>query len=156
MIRTWLNDPDLEIVRLGVIAITRLVNDREYENLPAVYTAITPLVSVTPEKLQYELRVLVTQLARRSPTETAYFLRQAMGPHPTPTRARVGRRILPEFPDETQDRLKSLLTHCQGIKGRATCEPGAPRQGTCFPCVGCISRFRQILVYFAMTGPVCG
>jgi len=117
LIRTWLNDPDLEIVRLGVIAITRLVNDREYENLPAVYTAITPLVSVTPEKLQYELRVLVTQLARRSPTETAYFLRQAMGPHPTPTLARMVRRILPEFPDETQDRLKSLLTALPRDKG---------------------------------------
>lgn len=110
LIRTWLNDDDLEIARLGVIAITKLVNDREFENLPAVYNAVNPLVVVTPDKLQYELRILITQLARRSPTETAFFLRQAMGPHPTPTLVRLIRRILPEFPEETQDRIKSLLT----------------------------------------------
>lgn len=117
LIRAWLNDTDLEIARLGVIAITRLVKDREFENLPAVYNAINPLVSVTPERLQYELRVLVSQLARRSPTETAYFLRQALGSHPTATLARLVRRILPEFPEETQDRLKSLLTALPRNKG---------------------------------------
>src|SRR5574340_257827 len=117
LIRTWLNDADLEMARLGVIAITRLANDREFENLPALYNAIGPLVSVTPDKLQYELRVLVTQLARRSPTETAYFLRQAMGPHPTPPLARMVRRILPEFPAEAQDRLKALLTALPRDKG---------------------------------------
>lgn len=117
LIRTWLSDTDLEMARLGVIAITRLANDREFENLPALYNAIGPLVSVTPDKLQYELRVLVTQLARRSSTETAYFLRQAMGPHPTPTLARMVRRILPEFPAETQDRLKTLLTALPRDKG---------------------------------------
>lgn len=110
LIRTWLSDADLETNRLGVIAITKLVNDREFENLPAVYNAVSPLLEVTPDKLQYELRMLVTQLAHRSPTETAYFLRQAMGSHPTPTLIRLVRRILPEFPVETQDRLKNLLT----------------------------------------------
>lgn len=109
LIRTWLNDSDLEMTRLGVIAITRLVHDREFENLPAVYNAITPLLEVTPEKLQYELRMLVTQLARRSPTETAYLLRQVLGSHPTATLIRLVRRILSEFPEETQERLKSLL-----------------------------------------------
>jgi len=109
LIRTWLNSPDKDMLRLGVLAITTLAADREYENLPAIYNAISPVLTITPEELQHELRQLLTQLARRSPTETSYFLRQVMGLNPTRTLARLVRRVLPEFPDEIQTRLRSAL-----------------------------------------------
>jgi len=112
LIRTWLNSSDRGMVRLGTLAITSMAADRDYDNLPAIFNAISPVLGAAPEDLQHELRQLLTQLARRSPTETGYFLRQVMGLYPTRTLARLVRRVLPEFPEEIQVRLRStLLAH---------------------------------------------
>ncbi|MHB1119870.1 MAG: hypothetical protein ACYC11_07390, partial [Bellilinea sp.] len=54
-------------------------------------------------------RALLVQLARRSPTETGYFLRQVMGSNPSPELTRLVRRVLPEFPEEIQNRIRGLL-----------------------------------------------
>ena len=109
MIRTWLNSTDQAIVRLGVLAVTTLARDRNFENLPAIFTLTGPLLTQSPGELQTELRTLLIQLARRSPTETAFFLRQVIGLQPPPMLLRIIRRCLPEFPLETQTRLRSLL-----------------------------------------------
>lgn len=109
LIRSWLSDSNLEMARLGLLAVTTLVNDRDFENLPAVYNAISPLVAETPDELQFEMRSLIVKLARRAPTETGYFLRQVMGMYPSASLFRLVRRILPEFPEEIQDRLRSML-----------------------------------------------
>lgn len=109
LIRSWLNAPDVGMVRLGVIAITTLVSDRDFENLPAVYNAIGPLLAVPLDEMKHELRALLVQLARRSPTETGYFLRQVMGSNPSPELTRLVRRVLPEFPEEIQTRMRGLL-----------------------------------------------
>lgn len=109
LIRTWLNAADTGMVRLGVLAITSLAADRDYENLPAIFNAISPVLGTTPEDLQHELLQLLIQLARRSSTETGYFLRQVIGLYPTRTLTRLIRRVLPEFPEEIQIRLRSTL-----------------------------------------------
>ncbi len=109
LIRSWLNAPDVGMVRLGVIAITTLVSDHDFENLPAVYNAVSPLLAIPPDELKHELRALLVQLAHRSPTETGYYLRQVMGSNPSPELTRLVRRVLPEFPEEIQNRMRSLL-----------------------------------------------
>ncbi|MHB8194175.1 MAG: DNA alkylation repair protein [Bellilinea sp.] len=109
IVRSWLDAPDIGMVRLGVIAITTLVSDHDFENLPAVYNAISPLLVIPHDELKHELRALLVQLARRSPTETGYFLRQVMGSNPSPELTRLVRRVLPEFPEEIQNRIRGLL-----------------------------------------------
>ncbi len=109
MIHTWLNSTDQAIVRLGVMAVTTLARDQNFENLPAIFTLSGPLLAQSPGELQAELRALLVQLARRSPAETAFFLRQVIGSRPSPMLLRIVRRCLPEFPVETQARLRSLL-----------------------------------------------
>ncbi len=109
MIHTWLNSTDQAIVRLGVMAVTTLARDQNFENLPAIFTLSGPLLAQSPGELQAELRALLVQLARRSPAETAFFLRQVIGSRPSPMLLRIVRRCLPEFPVESQARLRSLL-----------------------------------------------
>jgi len=109
LIRVWLASSDPEMVRLGVMAITSLSGDRGFENLPAIYNIVGPLLTQSPGELQNELRALLVQLVRRSPTETAYFLRQVIGLNPPPMLLRIVRRCLPEFPVETQNRLRSVM-----------------------------------------------
>jgi hypothetical protein len=109
LIRLWLSSADPAMVRLGVLAVTALAADRNFENLPAVFNTVSPLLTLSPGELQNELRNLLVQLARRSPTETAYFLRQVIGINPPPMLLRIVRRCLPEFPVETQTRLRSVL-----------------------------------------------
>ncbi len=109
MIHTWLNSTDQAIVRLGVMAVTTLARDQNFENLPAIFTLSGPLLAQSSGELQTELRALLVQLARRSPAETAFFLRQVIGSRPSPMLLRIIRRCLPEFPVESQARLRSLL-----------------------------------------------
>lgn len=109
LIRTWVNSPDEGMVRVGVMAVSTLASDDSFENLPAIYNIIGPVLSLAADDLQLELRNLLIHLARRSPTETGYFLRQVIGINPTRTLMRVVRRIMPEFPEEIQNRLRGSL-----------------------------------------------
>lgn len=109
LIRHWLASADLGMQRLGVLAITSLAGDRGFENLPAVFNLIGPALTHSPGELQNELRLLLVQMARRSPTETAYFLRQVIGLNPPPMLLRIVRRCLPEFPIEAQNKLRGLM-----------------------------------------------
>jgi hypothetical protein len=112
-IRAWLDETDVNMYRLGVIAMLPLANDPAYENLPAIFNALSPTLARAPAELQRELRDLLTVLAHRSPAETGYFLRQVMGINASRTMLRLVRRILPEFPEEVQARLRSALANQQ-------------------------------------------
>ena len=111
--RAWLNDTDVNINRLGVIAMLPLANDPTYENLPAIFNALNPVLLTMVAELQLELRKLLTVLAHRSPTETGYYLRQVMGINASRTMLRLVRRILPEFPEEIQTKLRIALASQQ-------------------------------------------
>jgi len=91
------------------------------------------LVSVTPEKLQYELRVLVTQLAPLAHRD-GIFLRQAMGrtpPPPLPDGEEDSAGIPGRNPGSSEKPADAL----QGIKGGQPVNLAHPAKGLDFPCV---------------------
>ncbi len=117
MIRSWLHNPAPFTQFLGIQALVPLVEDREFTNFPAVYRMISlslysPLPLVLPG-LQGVLEIL----ARRSPKETAYFLRQILGSTTPAATIRIIRRLMPLFDPETQDAMrKSLLERPKAVK----------------------------------------
>lgn len=109
LIDQWLTDPNPAQQAVGIQALIALVNDRSFENLPAIYRLLrTPIQNVHP-RLQTDLQFALQALIKRSPTETAYFLRQALTLSIGTGTARLIRRCLPEFDASQQAGLRSAL-----------------------------------------------
>ncbi len=78
--RHWLDDPD-------------------FDNLPLVFRWLRLLSTDLPSNLRPEYADILQTLARRSPQETAYFLRSLVQAHNTPPMRLLVRRVLPSLPE---------------------------------------------------------
>jgi hypothetical protein len=105
----WLNDSEIPRRLIGLKAMHSLANDPEFENLPPLFNQLFPLVRAAPQNLFNELSALLTTLARREPTETAYFLRQVLASPTGKDTPRLTRRIMPLLSEAQQESLKSIL-----------------------------------------------
>ncbi|HWQ05454.1 MAG TPA: DNA alkylation repair protein [Longilinea sp.] len=109
VLRDWMGTSDLPLHKNALIALLPFILDREFENLPVVYNLITPSLQQDSADLPSELQKVLAGLARRSPIETGYFLRQILATNNETSLQRLVRRCLPSFPLETQIRLKAAL-----------------------------------------------
>ncbi len=109
LLQDWLNTYKTEYEVIALKALLPAVRDREFENLPPIYQMVSPLIQLPASGLQSELDIMIEALARRSPTETAYFLRQMLGMNTGISTARLVRRALPAFPENLQEGLKTAM-----------------------------------------------
>ncbi len=112
-INLWVSISDPEYRRLGIAALQPLIEDRSFENLPAVFKAVSPLMQEYDDLYKNELRSALVALSRRSTNETAYFLRQMLSINSRPELIKLVRQCLPDFPDEARSRLRSFLQALQ-------------------------------------------
>jgi hypothetical protein len=105
----WINSPQISTQSLGVRALIPVIEDEDFENLPQVFRLLSPLVQNPPAALQTDLRTALQALARRTPVETTYFLRQALSVAPGPNTALLVRRCLPFFEPPQQASLRAAL-----------------------------------------------
>lgn len=105
----WLSSADPFDQQLGLQAMLPLVSDPAYQNLPVFFRLIYTLVRSIPPGLRPDLLDVLAALARRSPQETAYFLRQTLLTLQSPDTAWLIRRSLPAFPLNTQESLRRAL-----------------------------------------------
>jgi hypothetical protein len=105
----WVNSPQAAVQSMGVRALIPVIEDQAFENLPPVFRLISPLVQQLPAALFTDLQAVIEALAKRTPVETAYFLRQALGMAPGPGMARLVRRCLPCFNPAQQASLRAAL-----------------------------------------------
>ena len=95
--------------RLGLHALQLLLEEGKYENLPAVYKNLGPVLKKADKALRSSLIAVLRPLAKQSPQETAYFLRQTLSKNQSRTLTQIIRRTLEDFPPETQKSLRSTL-----------------------------------------------
>ncbi len=105
----WLANSDTAIQSMGIRALIPLVEDPSFENLPPIFRLLSPLVQRSSTPLFTDLQAALTALARRTPVETAYFLRQALSLAPGPGTSRLVRRCLPLFGPEQQASLRAAM-----------------------------------------------
>jgi hypothetical protein len=86
-----------------------LVEDPDFENLPAVFFLITPFLRSTPSSLRHDLVDLLEKLALRSPQETAFILRSAIGVTNNSDAAWLTRQMLSIFPPEIGNDLRQAM-----------------------------------------------
>ncbi|HSV86725.1 MAG TPA: DNA alkylation repair protein [Levilinea sp.] len=109
LIQDWLNYQRAAFDSLALQALLPTITDRQFENIPPIYQMIRPLLTTPIAAVQSILLDVLEALARRSATETAYFLRQVVTLDPHPAIQRIVRRALPAFPENVQHGLREAI-----------------------------------------------
>ncbi len=107
---TWLNAPEDFIQQMGLRALLPLLDDpTQHHHLPALFRLITPFTRIAPKALRNDVLAILRRLARFSPQETAYFLRQCLSSPDNPDTIWLARQVLPDLPEEISASLRAAL-----------------------------------------------
>jgi hypothetical protein len=109
LVERWLASESLNEQHLGLRAVRTLLEDTSFSNLPALFRLLAPLARAVPSGLRNDLVDVMSALARQSPPETAYYLRQTLASPQSLDTAWLIRKLLPEFPPETREGLRETL-----------------------------------------------
>jgi hypothetical protein len=107
--RDWLASSETIDQTLGLRILQPLIADPGFENLPVIFKLLASFTCEAPSALRQDLVDVVETLARRSPRETAFFLRESLGFSMCTTTAWLTRQVLPAFPPEVQAGLRQSL-----------------------------------------------
>lgn len=105
----WLAGPTVLSQQIGLRALLPLITEGNFENIPAIFRLITPFTRELPAPLRPDLLDIINELARRSPRETAYFLKQNLELPGSTDTAWVIRQSLRQFTNETWESLHEAL-----------------------------------------------
>jgi hypothetical protein len=109
LLESWTTSPNPAARRLGLRVVPHLVDDRSFENLPAIFGLISPLIENTDLITDVDLMEAISSLARRSPQETVYFLKQSLAKSDQSGMDVFIRRIMDAFPEENRQALRKFL-----------------------------------------------
>jgi hypothetical protein len=109
LVHKWLINPDPAVEAMGLRALYPLVEERSYENLPAVFNLLSNAIHSVSNLTQNPLQRLIEALASRSATETSFFIRQMASVTSDPSVKRFMRRCIPLLPARAQSGLRDLL-----------------------------------------------
>ncbi len=117
VLSNWLNSrSDIEI-SLGLTGLIPLIQDRSFVDIPRVFDLLTPhLDRIDPHELT-TLQSIIESLARRTPKETVFVLKQIAGNSRDANLFRLLRRCLPEFPEEQRISLRYALAKGSQLAG---------------------------------------
>uniref|UniRef100_A0A7C4PLQ7 DNA alkylation repair protein n=1 Tax=Anaerolinea thermolimosa TaxID=229919 RepID=A0A7C4PLQ7_9CHLR len=109
LLEGWLQGTDTLHLRIGLRVIEWLVQDSQFENLPALFRLLGPLVKKPTTPIFNNLARALQAVARRSGGETTFFLRQMLASSSNPSTARLARQVLPELSESQQQTLRASL-----------------------------------------------
>jgi hypothetical protein len=113
VIENWLSQTKNYSRQVGLQALVPLVKNPEFNNLPIVFRLIQPLILVISPALREDIVDIVRALTRRSPQESAYFLRQNLSHPEQKDIPFLIRKCAPEFPERIR---RNLLDSIQDRK----------------------------------------
>ena len=109
LINEWMASNEVQYQKIGLRTMLPLVQDPDIENLPIFFNLIQPFARSLPSSISPDLIDIVEVLARRSPKETAYFLRQTLSFPNSPDTPWLIRQVIRVFPTEIQSSLRKAL-----------------------------------------------
>jgi hypothetical protein len=110
LLEDWLKSPHSMLQIWGLRALIPLLNQPDFENLPAVFRIVRPTIERASPSTQLELQECLEALARVSLTETLFFLRELLrSGRSHPTQLRTLRRMLPALSPALQSGLREAL-----------------------------------------------
>ncbi len=109
LVSSWLSGEDISAQHAGLRALLPLINNAGIASLPAIFRLATPYLRVAHPRLRPDILAVTAALARCSPAETAYLLRQNLTAPDNPDTPWLIRQVLDEFPIETQAGLRAAM-----------------------------------------------
>lgn len=109
LVSGWLTSPDIILQQTGLHALLVLSDYPGLENLPSILKLVTPYTRLAPSILRPDIVAVMTLLARTSPSETAYLLRQSLSAPDNPDTAWLIRQVLDAFPPEMHSGLRNAV-----------------------------------------------
>lgn len=106
---SFLEKENPKMIALGIKGLTEGLKNPGFKNLPAVFRLIGPLIRKPSPTYQNDIIQLVAQLVERSPTETAFFLKQMLAVSDSSATAQLVKDCLHVFPEKLRDDLKASL-----------------------------------------------
>ncbi len=119
LVSGWLTSPDISLRQAGLHALLTLSDYPGLENLPSVLKLVTPFMRIAPSRLRPDILAVLTVLARTSPSETAYLLRQNLSAPDNPDTPWIIRQVLEAFPEDIQKGLRDAM------KSRSSTNPAS-------------------------------
>jgi hypothetical protein len=108
LVEAWLNAHEIFPRQAGLRALSYLLTDPNFENLPAVSRLILPWIRSTPADLRTDLVAVLRGLAGRFPQEASYLLKQNLASE-RPDTLWLARQVLNDLPEEIQASLRETL-----------------------------------------------
>jgi hypothetical protein len=108
LIKTWLDSKDSNVVKLGLQALNGTLS-RKYNNLPAIFSLLTPMVRNSKLVVQKELINVIQALIRLSEAETASFLIMIGQLYSEDYILKFLRKCIPLFDNYYQNILRNAL-----------------------------------------------
>ena len=108
-IKLWLLSTDRLVQAVGLRALQTFISDPTFQDLPAIFNVLSPLLQTARSDLHPELLDVLQMLVKRSPSETAFFLRHVLTISTEAGTARLIRKLLPSFSVPTQNSLRDML-----------------------------------------------
>lgn len=105
----WNSASETWLAKLALDGTIPLIDDHAFDNLPAIFTFISPLILNPEPQNQYELLRVIDHLARRSEVEAVYFLKQVMALSSAPGMGRFLRRAIDLFSPAMQESLRAEM-----------------------------------------------
>jgi hypothetical protein len=109
VIQTWLESDNSQDQIFGLQSLLPFIEDADFADLPKVFDLVTLELPHPQARVLFTLQTVVEALARRTPKETVYLLKRALGQSHSNDLTRLIRRALPVFPEEQQRSLKEAI-----------------------------------------------
>ena len=105
----WLGSARSTLQIWGLQALIPLLQDPQFENLPAVFRILRLAILAAGPATQLDLQACLVALEHVSLTETTAFLREIIWDNPEPMMLRIFRRIVPGLSPRLQEALLETL-----------------------------------------------
>ncbi len=109
LLENWLTSAHTSLILVGLRALPSLIEIDDFDNLPLVFRWIGPIVREADREIRGDLITVIRLLAKRSPQETIYFLRQSLAATTNPKLDKLVRRALEELPEDMSETLRLEL-----------------------------------------------
>ncbi len=109
LIQGWFSMENPGMWGNAIDALIPLIKDPGFDNLPPVFDITKPMIIAAPNKLQNELIDLISALYTASPTETTFFLKQAIIGSSSNHTVTAIRRIIDSLPGGLQPALREVI-----------------------------------------------
>jgi hypothetical protein len=109
ILEDWLGSAQSTLQIWGLQALIPLLQNPQFENLPAVFRILRPAILAVGPATQLDFQACLAALEHVSPTETTAFLREVIRASPEPLMLRIFRRILPGLSPQLQEALRETL-----------------------------------------------